>query len=144
MRHVPYRGSALALNDLLGGHVDVMFELVINSLEHIKNGSLRALAVTTSDRSRVLPDLPPLADTFGGYEASATFGVGVARSTPSEIIRRLNKEINDVLGHASIVSKLAELGSVPLITTPDAYGDIIANETEKWGEIVRFSGAKVE
>ena len=144
LRHVPYRSGPPALNDLIGGHVDVMFDLLVTSLEHVKDGKLRALAITTATRSPVLADLPTMAETVPGYEASATFGVGVSKGTPVELIRRLNTEINSILREPSIVARLAELGAAPLLLDPDEYARIVAGETEKWGNMVRLSGATIE
>jgi tripartite-type tricarboxylate transporter receptor subunit TctC len=113
-------------------------------IQHIRSGSLRALAVTTAERSSQLPDVPALAETVPGYEASALFGMGVPKKTPPEIVEKLNKEINAVLAEPDMKKRLTELGGEPLISTPDAFGAMIVAETEKWEKVVKFSGAHVE
>ena len=144
MTHVPYRGSAPALTDLLGGQVHVIFDNMPSVLPHIKAGKLRGLAVTTEARSDQLPDLPTVADTVKGYEASAWFGMGVPVKTPPEIIAVLNKAINDALADPKIKARLAELGGVSMGGTPADFGKIVASETEKWRKVVELSGASVE
>jgi tripartite-type tricarboxylate transporter receptor subunit TctC len=135
--HVPYRGQAPAMNDLLGGQVQLMFDSVVSSLGHIRAGELRPLAVTTSARSAALPDVRPLSDFVPGYESSIWFGVGAPRGTPAEIIDKLNKEINAGLTDAKIKGRLADLGTVPTVMTPAEYGKFVAGEVEKWGKVVR-------
>jgi tripartite-type tricarboxylate transporter receptor subunit TctC len=142
MLHVPYRGSAPALIDLLGGRVQVMFDNMTSSLEYIKAGSLRPLAVTTVMRAAVLPDLPTVGDFVPGFEASATFGVGAPKATPAAIIARLNQEINAGLADPKIKARLADLGGAVLPGSPTDFGRLIADETEKWGKVVRFAGIK--
>ncbi len=144
MTHVPYRGSAPALTDLLGGQVHVIFDNMPSVLPHIKAGKLRGLAVTTEARSDQLPDLPTVADTVKGYEASAWFGMGVPVKTPPEIIAVLNKAMNDALADPKIKARLAELGGVSMGGTPADFGKIVASETEKWRKVVELSGASVE
>jgi tripartite-type tricarboxylate transporter receptor subunit TctC len=144
MQHVPYRGAAPAITDMLGGQVQVIFDNMPSIIQHIRAGSLRALAVTTAARSPQLPDVPTVADTVPGYEASALFGMGAPKKTPPEIIEKLNREINAVLAEPEMKKRLTELGGEPLIGTPDAFGAAIAAETEKWAKVVKFSGAKVE
>jgi tripartite-type tricarboxylate transporter receptor subunit TctC len=144
MQHVPYRGAAPAITDMLGGQVQVMFDNMPSILQHIRSGSLRALAVTTATRSEQLPDVPAVAETVPGYEASALFGVGVPKKTPMEIIEKLNKEINAVLAEPATKARLIDLGGEPLIGPPEAFGKMIAAETEKWEKVVKFAGAKVE
>jgi len=144
MQHVPYRGAAPAITDMLGGQVQVIFDNMPSIIQHIRAGSLRALAVTTAARSPQLPDVPTVADTVAGYEASALFGMGAPKKTPPEIIEKLNREINAVLAEPEMKTRLTELGGEPLIGTPDAFGAAIAAETEKWTKVVKFSGAKVE
>jgi tripartite-type tricarboxylate transporter receptor subunit TctC len=144
MQHVPYRGSAPAITDLLGGQVQVIFDNMPSILPHIRAGSLRALAVTTAVRSPELPDVPTVAETVPDYEASALFGMGAPKKTPVEIIEKLNKEINAVLAEPAIKARLIELGGEPLIGPPEAFGKMIAAETEKWEKVVKFAGTKVE
>jgi tripartite-type tricarboxylate transporter receptor subunit TctC len=136
MQHVPYRGAALALTDLLGGQVDVIFDNMPSVIQHIRSGALRALAVTTTERSALLPDTPTVADTVPGYEASALFGMGAPKKTPPEIITKLNTEINAVLAEPAIKAKLIDLGGEPLIGTPEAFGAMIVAETEKWKKVI--------
>src|SRR4051812_37163067 len=144
MQHVPYRGAALAITDMLGGQVQVIFDNMPSIIQHIRAGSLRALAVTSTTRSPLLPDVPTVADTIPGYEASALFGMGAPKKTPPEIIEKLNKEINAVLAEPAIKAKLIDLGGEPLIGPPEAFGKMIKAETEKWEKVVKFAGAKVE
>ncbi len=144
MVHVPYRGSAPMLTDLLGGQVQVTFDNMPSSIEHIRAGKLRPLAVTTTARSEALPDTPVLADTVPGYEASAWFGAGAPKGTPSEIIEKLNKEINAALSDPKMQARLADLGGMLMAGSPADFGKIIVEETEKWAKVVKFSGAKAE
>ena len=142
MIHVPYRGGAPALTDMISGQVQVMFDNVPTSIEFIRAGKLRALAVTTATRSEVLPDLPTVADFVPGYEASAWYGVGVPKGTPDDIIDKLNKEINAILAEPKAKARLADLGASLLAGSPADFGKLVADETEKWGKVVKFSGAK--
>jgi tripartite-type tricarboxylate transporter receptor subunit TctC len=142
MVHVPYRGGAPALTDMISGQVQVMFDNVPTSIEFIRAGKLRALAVTTATRSEVLPDLPTVADFVPGYEASAWYGVGVPKGTPDDIIDKLNKEINAILADPKAKARLADLGASLLAGSPADFGKLVADETEKWGKVVKFSGAK--
>jgi tripartite-type tricarboxylate transporter receptor subunit TctC len=142
MVHVPYRGGAPALTDMISGQVQVMFDNVPTSIEFIRAGKLRPLAVTTAVRSDVLPDLPTVADFVPGYEASAWYGVGAPKGTADEIIDRLNKEINAILADPKAKARLAELGATVLAGSPADFGKLVAEETEKWGKVVKFSGAK--
>ena len=144
MVHVPYRGAGPALTDLLAGHADVLFDNLPSSIGHVRSGSLRALAVTTSERSPALPDVPTVAETVPGYEASAWFGVGAPKHTPPDVIARLNKEINEILDDPAMIKRLADLGGTPLRLSASQFGTIIADETEKWRKVVEFSGAKIE
>jgi tripartite-type tricarboxylate transporter receptor subunit TctC len=144
MQHVPYRGAALAITDMLGGQVQLIFDNMPSVIQHIRAGSLRALAVTTTERSALLPDVPTVADTVKDYEASALFGMGAPKNTPKEIIEKLNKEINAVLAEPAIKAKLIDLGGDPLIGPPEAFGAMIKAETEKWEKVVKFAGIKVE
>jgi tripartite-type tricarboxylate transporter receptor subunit TctC len=142
MLHVPYRGDAPALTDLLGGQVQVYFSGVAATLEHIRTGKLRPLAVTTASRSEALPDVPSVADFVPGYEASVLFGVGAPRNTPTEIVERLNKEINAGLADPTVKARLAESGGTVLPGSPADYGKLIASETEKWGKVIRAANIK--
>jgi tripartite-type tricarboxylate transporter receptor subunit TctC len=142
MVHVPYRGGAPALTDLIGGQVQLMFDNVSSSIEHIRAGKLRPLAVSTATRSDALPDIPTVGDVLPGFEASAVNGVGVPRETPSDIIALLNRHINAALADPAIKARLANLGSTVLPGSPADYGMLLANETEKWAKVVKFSGAK--
>jgi tripartite-type tricarboxylate transporter receptor subunit TctC len=144
MVHVPYRGGGPALTDLLGGQVQVMFIALPASIESIKAGKVRALAVTTATRSEVLPDVPSVGDFVPGYEASVWFGVGAPKSTPAEIVAKLNKEINASLTDPKIKARFADLGSTVLAGSPADFGKLIADETEKWGKVVKFAGIKAE
>src|ERR1700709_713093 len=144
MQHVPYRGAAPAITDMLGGQVQVIFDNMPSIIQHIRAGSLRALAVTTADRSSQLPDVPPVADAVPGYEASALFGMGAPKKTPPEIIAKLNSEINTILAEPEMKKRLVELGGEPLISTPEAFGAMIVAETEKWKKVVEGAGIKVE
>ncbi|HXL68916.1 MAG TPA: tripartite tricarboxylate transporter substrate binding protein [Xanthobacteraceae bacterium] len=144
MVHVPYRGSAPALTDLLGGQVQVMFDNMPSSVGHIKAGSLRPLAVTTETRNEQLPDVPTVGETVPGYEASAWFGIGVPKGTPREIIDKLNKAVQEAFEDPKVKARLSELGGTTLRGTPEDFGNIIAAETEKWKKVVEFSGATVE
>jgi tripartite-type tricarboxylate transporter receptor subunit TctC len=144
MVHVPYRGAGPALTDMLSGQAHVLFDNLPSSIEHVRAGGLRALAVTTAERSPALPDVPTVAETVPGYEASAWFGVGAPKRTPPELIARLNREINEVLTDQETARKLANLGGTPLRLTPEAFGKVIVNETEKWKKVVEFSGAKLD
>ena len=142
MVHVPYRGGAPALTDMISGQVQVMFDNVPTSIEFIRAGKLRALAVTTATRSEVLPDLPTVADFVPGYEASAWYGVGVPKGTPDDIIDKINKEINAILAEPKAKARLADLGASLVAGSPADFGKLVADETEKWGKVVKFSGAK--
>ena len=144
MLHVPYRGGIPALTDLLGGEVQVLFVTPVSSIEHIKTGRLRALAVTTATRSDALPDVPTVGEFVPGYEASAWFGVGAPKATPAEIVEKLDKEINAGLADPKIKARLADLGGTPLVGSSVDFGKFIADETEKWGEVVKFVGIKAD
>jgi tripartite-type tricarboxylate transporter receptor subunit TctC len=140
--HVPYRGAAPALTDMLSGQVQVMF--TAGAIEHIKAGKLRALAITSAKRSEALPDLPAVGEFVPGYEASSWWGIGAPRNTPADIIDKLNKEVNAALADPRIKSRLADLVGVPMPMTPAELGKLIANDTEKWGKVVRTANIKVE
>ncbi|MEW6766765.1 MAG: tripartite tricarboxylate transporter substrate binding protein [Pseudomonadota bacterium] len=144
MLHVPYKGAAPALTDMLAGRVQVIFDNLPSAIQHIKAGTLRALAVTTETRSPQLPDVPTVAETVKGYEASAWFGMGAPKNTPRPIIEKLNKEVNAILAEPAMQKRLEELGGVPLIGTPEDFGKIIQSETEKWAKVVEFAKIKVD
>ena len=142
--HVPYRGGAPALTDLISGQVQVMFLSPAASIEYIRSGRLRALAVTSATRWEGLPDLPTVVDFLPGYEASVWFGVGAPKNTPSEIIALLNKEINTGIADPKLKARFADLGGTPLPGTPADLGKFIAEETEKWGKVIRAANIKPE
>jgi len=142
--HVPYRGGGPVMTDLLGGQVQVLFGSTSLTIEQIRAGKLRPLAVTTATRWEGLPDIPTVNDFVSGYEASAVFGLGVPRNTPAEIIDTLNKEINAALADPNTKARLADLGGTVLAGSPADFGKLIGEETEKWGKVVKFSGAKPE
>jgi tripartite-type tricarboxylate transporter receptor subunit TctC len=144
MLHVPYRGSAPALTDLLGGQVQVMFDLTASSLAHIRAGRLRALAVTTATRLDVLPDVPTVSDFVPGYEAIALNGIGAPRNTPKEILNRLNTEVNAALADPAMKARFADLATTPLPASPAEFRKLIADETDKWGKVIRFANIKPE
>jgi tripartite-type tricarboxylate transporter receptor subunit TctC len=142
MKHVPYRGSAPALIDLLSGQVQVMFDLVPASIGYIRAGKLRALAVTTAQKSEALPDLPTIGEFVPGYESSTWNGVVAPKGTPPEVIAKLNEAINAALADATIKARLADLGATPLIESPAAFGKFLADETAKWAKVIKFAGIK--
>jgi tripartite-type tricarboxylate transporter receptor subunit TctC len=142
MLHVPYRGAGPALTDLIGGQVQVEFDNLASSIEYIRAGKLRALAVTTAMRAEALPDIPTVGEFVPGYEASAFFGIGAPKNTPAEIVDRLNREINAGLADPKLKAKLGELGGSVLRGLPADFGKLIAADTEKWGKVIKFSGAK--
>jgi tripartite-type tricarboxylate transporter receptor subunit TctC len=142
MVHVPYRGAAPALTDLLAGQVHVYFDLMPNSIGYIRAGKVRPLAITTATRSGMLPDLPTMGDFVPGYEVSAWYGVGAPRGTPADVIDKFNKEINAGLADSNMRARLAELGGTVLSGTPAEFGKLVADETEKWGKVVKFAGIK--
>jgi tripartite-type tricarboxylate transporter receptor subunit TctC len=142
MQHVPYRGSAPALTDLMAGQVQVMFDTLNSSIEHLRSGSLRALAVTTATRSGSLPEVPTVGDSVPGYEVVGWSGLGAPRGTPVEIVARLNREINAGLGESRLKDRFTELGVTVLALSPASFGALIAEDTAKWAKVVEFSGAK--
>jgi tripartite-type tricarboxylate transporter receptor subunit TctC len=144
MVHVPYRGEALALTDLLGGQVQVMFATMPTSIEHLRAGKLRALAVTAATRLDALPNVPTVGDFLPGYEVSAWQGVGAPKNTPAEIIAKLNTEINAGLADPKIKARFADLGGTALVGSPAEFGRLIAQETEKWGKVIRAANIKAE
>jgi tripartite-type tricarboxylate transporter receptor subunit TctC len=143
MVHVPYRGSAPALTDLIAGQVQLMFSPLSSSIEYVRGGKLRALAVTTATRSEALPDIPTVGESVPGYEASGWFGVGAPRNTPADIVDRLNKEINAGLADPKLKAKLANLGASAFAGSPADFGRLVADETEKWGKVIRAAHIKI-
>jgi tripartite-type tricarboxylate transporter receptor subunit TctC len=144
MPHVPYRSGGLAVTDLLGGQVQVIFSNMLTSIEHVRSGKLRGLAVTTATRSEALQDTPTIGEFVPGYEASNWWGVAAPRNTPAEIIDRLNEEINAALADQKMRARLADLGGAPLPGSPAAFGKLIADETEKWGKVIRAANIKAD
>ena len=142
--HVPYRGAGPALPDLISGQVQVMFVAITSSIEYIKAGKLRALGVTTTTRSEALPDVPTIADSLPGYEDSNWWGFGAPKATSAAIIDKVNRETNAALADPKIKARLADLGGTVLPGTPADFGKLIADETEKWGKVVKFTGIKAE
>jgi tripartite-type tricarboxylate transporter receptor subunit TctC len=143
MQHVPYRSGGEALTALLGGQVQVTFESTSSSIEYVRTGKLRALAVTTSTRSEALPDIPTVGEFVPGYEASSWYGIGAPKNTPAEIVDRLNKEINAGLADPKIKARFADLGGMTLSGSPADFGKLIADETEKWGKVIRVANIKL-
>jgi tripartite-type tricarboxylate transporter receptor subunit TctC len=144
MVHVPYRGGAPMVTDLIAGQVQVAFDVMVTSLPHVRTGGLRALGVAGNNRFDMLPDVPTVAETVPGYEARTWAGVGVPKGTPTEIIARLNHEINAGLANPTIKSRLAEIGTIPMIFTSGEFGAYVAAESEKWAKVVKFAGIKPE
>ena len=144
MVHVPYKGAGPALTDLMGGQVQVLFDNLPSSINHIKAGKLRALGVTSEQRDGALPDVPTVAETVKGYEATAWFGIGMPKGTPREIVEKVNGAVNQALADPKMREKLAEMGGRPIPGTPEDFGKVIASETEKWSKVVISSGAKAE
>jgi tripartite-type tricarboxylate transporter receptor subunit TctC len=142
MTHIPYRGAGPAITDILGGQVQVMFAAMPSAFEHVKAGRLRALAVTTAARLATLPDVPAVGEFLPGYEASSWYGIGAPRTTPGEIIDTLNRTMNAGLVDPRLKARLGELGGMMLSGTPAEFGKLMADETEKWAKVVKFSGAK--
>jgi tripartite-type tricarboxylate transporter receptor subunit TctC len=144
MTHVPYRGETPAIIDLIGGQAQVFFPTILSSLEQVRAGKLRALAVTSARRSDALPDLPIVSEFLPDYEAGSWFGIGAPKNTPAEIIDRLNRQINAGLADPKLKARLADLGGAPMPGTPAEFGNLVAAETEKWGKVVKFAGMKPE
>ena len=144
MQHVPYRGAAPAITDMLGGQVQVIFDNMPSIIQHIRSGGLARAGGDDDGAIAQLPDVPTVAETVPGYEASALFGMGAPKNTPKEIIEKLNKEINAVLAEPAIKARLIELGGEPLISTPEAFGKMVVAETDKWEKVVKAAGAHVE
>jgi len=144
MTHVPYRGAAPAITDIIAGTVDVLFDNLPSSIEFVRSGKMRALAVTTAARNPALPEVPTVGETVAGYEASAWFGIGAPRGTPAAIVQKLNEAVNEALADPRVVDKLAELGGVPLTGSAEDFGRLMAAETEKWARVVKFAGISIE
>jgi tripartite-type tricarboxylate transporter receptor subunit TctC len=144
MAHIPYKGAGPALNDLIPGQVQVMFDNLPSSAGFIKDGRIRALAVTTATRESSLPNVPTVAETVPGYEASAWFGVSAPKGTPRDVIEKLNVAVNQVLADPKIQKRLAELGGTPIPGTPEDFGKLISDNTQKWEKVVKTSGATVD
>ena len=144
MIHVPYRGGAPMVADLIGGQVQVAFDVLTGSLAHVRSGSLRALGMAGKRRSDALPGVPTIGETVAGYEANSWCGLGVPRGTPAEIIARLNREINAGLADPAVRARLADVATTPIFFTPDEFGAYVASEIEKWGKVVRLSGIRPE
>ena len=142
--HLPYRGSGPALTDLLAGHVQISFSGMAGAVQHLKSGKLRALAVSTAKRSEVLPDVPAIAEVIAGYEAVSFFGIGAPKDTPTGIVDLLNKEINAGLADPKVAARFVDLGGTVLAGSPAAFGKLVADETEKWGKVIRAAGIKGE
>jgi tripartite-type tricarboxylate transporter receptor subunit TctC len=143
MIHVPYRGGALALTDMIGGQVQIMFDNIPTAMEFVRSGKLRGLAVTGATRSETLPDLPTVADFLPGYEATSWYGLGAPKGTPPEIVDKLNREVNAILADPKAKARFSELGATMLPGSPADFTKLLADETEKWGKVVKFAGAKV-
>ena len=144
MTHVPYRGPAQALTDLIAGRVQVMFDVLTSSIAHIRAGEVRALAVTTAARSAALPDLPTVADFVPGYEASGWAGIGAPKDTPVTVVDRLNGGINAAFADAAMLAKLGSLGGAPMPMTAGEFSKFLAAETEKWAKVVKFANIKLD
>jgi tripartite-type tricarboxylate transporter receptor subunit TctC len=142
--HVPYRGTAPALSDLLAGQVQVLFDNIPGSIGHIKNGKVRALGVTGSKRVAAIPDVPTIGETVPGYEVSIWYGIAAPRGTPPKIVEKLNQAVNAVLGDPKLQARLAELGGEPMPMTPAQFGKLVAEETERWGKLIRAANIKAE
>jgi tripartite-type tricarboxylate transporter receptor subunit TctC len=142
--HVPYRGTAPALTDLLAGQVQALFDNLPGSIGHIRQGKVRALGVTAAKRVPALPDVPAIAETVPGYEASVWYGMAAPKGTPPEIISKLNGAVSTILADPKVQARLAELGGEPMTMTPDGFAKLVADETEKWAKVVKFAGAKAD
>jgi tripartite-type tricarboxylate transporter receptor subunit TctC len=144
MIHVPYRGGAAMVTDLIGGQVQVAFDVLAGSIGHIRSGRLQVLAVAGKTRSDALPDVPTIGETIAGYEANSWCGLGVPKGTSPEIIERINREINAGLANSAVRARLAEVATTPIVFTPDQFGAYMAAEVDKWGKVVRASGIRPE
>ena len=144
LTHVPYRGNAPALTDLIAGQIEVLFPSLGSSIEYVKTGKLRALAVTGATRSDALPDWPTVAETLPGYQVASFYGIGAPRNTPAEVVEVLNNAVNAGLADPKLKARLIDLGSMPLPGPPATFGKLIADETEKWGKVIKFAGIKAQ
>jgi tripartite-type tricarboxylate transporter receptor subunit TctC len=144
MTHVPYRGASPAITDIIAGTCDVLFDNMPSSIQFLKAGKMRALAVTTGARNPALPDVPAVGETVPGYEASAWFGIGAPKGTPAAIVETINKVVNQALADPRVQTQLADLGGVPLAGTPEEFGKVMADETEKWAKAVKFAGVSLD
>jgi tripartite-type tricarboxylate transporter receptor subunit TctC len=144
LTHVPYRGTAPAMTDLLGGQIPVLFDNLPGSIQHIKAGRIRALGVTTAKRVDALPDVPAIAETVPGYEVFVWYGISAPKGTPPEVIDKLNKAVNTVLANPKVIARLRDLGGEPMPMTPAEFGKLVADETEKWGKVIRAAHIKLE
>jgi tripartite-type tricarboxylate transporter receptor subunit TctC len=144
MAHVAYRGSPPALTDLLAGQVQVYFAPIAAAIGYVRDGRLRALAVTTATRTDALPDVQTVAEFVPGYDSSAFYGIGAPKNTPADIVDKLNKEINAGLADAALKKRISDLGSVPFPGSPADFGKLVADETEKWGKVIKFANIKPE
>jgi tripartite-type tricarboxylate transporter receptor subunit TctC len=142
--HVPYRGGALATTDLIGGQVQVMFDVLPESIEYIRTGKVRPLGVTTANRLEMLPDVPAVGDFVPGYEVNSFYGLGAPRNTHPEIVDKLNREINALLADVRMKARLAKLGGTVIVGSPADFGKLIAEETEKWAKVIRAANIKAE
>ena len=142
--HVPYRGGAPAVTDLIGGQVQLYFDGISASLDHVRSGRLRALGVTTAQRADVLPDIPAIAESVPGYEANGWYGIGVPKNVPAEVVDKLNREINASLADPKLKTRLAEIGYATTGSSPAEFGSMIAREIEKWAKVIKFAGIKPE
>lgn len=140
----PYRGAAPALTDLIAGQVEVMFDNLPSSVEHIRGGKIRALGVTTAKRADALPDVPSISETVPGYEANVFYGIAAPKGTPSEIVGKLHQAVDVVLADPRVKARFAELGGAPMPMAPAAFGALVAGETEKWAKVVKFAGIRPE
>jgi len=144
MLHVPYRGQGPALSDLIGGQVQILFAAAPGTVDYIKTGKLRALAVTSATGAEVLKDLPTIASSLPGYEASQWYGIAVPKNTPADIVGRLNTEINAAFADAAMKARFSAISGEPLGGTPEQFGKLIADETRKWADVVKFAGIKID
>jgi tripartite-type tricarboxylate transporter receptor subunit TctC len=144
LTHVPYRGTAPAMTDLLGGQIPVLFDNLPGSIQHIKAGRIRALGVTTAKRVDALPDVPAIAETVPGYEVFVWYGISAPKGTPPEVIDKLNKAVNTVLANPKVITRLRDLGGEPMPMTPAEFGKLVAAETEKWGKVISAAHTKLE